>query len=180
MMFNKKGFTLIELMVVVAIIGTLAAIATPNFIRFMNESKARSDIRDLISGLQGAKMSAVKENGRAVIVFDVNAESYSAFIDNESDCGGNPWWYDNGCDDLIKTQTMSPGTNLYTNFNGNTFGFTSRGIPEGLTLLAGQAIDNQFTSVFIQSSTDRYFRVRISAAGAMVLEESSDGTTNWN
>ena len=62
----SKGFTLIELMIVVAIIGILAAIAIPNFIKYQLRSKF-SEAATNVEGLRKAE-EALRQGERKVVI----------------------------------------------------------------------------------------------------------------
>jgi type IV pilus assembly protein PilA len=64
---SNKGFTLIELMIVVAIIGILAAIAIPNFLRFQLKAKS-SEGKVNIAAIRTAEESFQAEFGAYVSV----------------------------------------------------------------------------------------------------------------
>lgn len=63
MSINNKGFTLIELMIVVAIIGVLAAIAYPSYERYIVKSKRAdmmTELQNVASNLQSEKLAQGK------------------------------------------------------------------------------------------------------------------------
>jgi prepilin-type N-terminal cleavage/methylation domain-containing protein len=76
---RKAGFTLVEIMIVVAIIGLLAAIAIPNFIRARATSQANACINNLRQ-IDAAINEWALENGKTTGVGVANTAVVSAYI----------------------------------------------------------------------------------------------------
>ena len=71
---NRGGFTLVEIMIVVAIIALLAAIAVPNFLRARKRSQATrclEDLRMIDSAIDQYAIENNKSGGQTVIWTDI-------------------------------------------------------------------------------------------------------------
>ena len=103
--YHESGFTLIEVMIAVAIIGIASALAIPNYV----EWKARHDLREAVSefssNLSLARVVAMNRNRQATVTIKV----LGGLINVSGNAGGTP---------IFSTQ----------NLNGNV-----TGLPGGTT-----------------------------------------------
>jgi prepilin-type N-terminal cleavage/methylation domain-containing protein len=78
---GRAGFTLIEILIVVAILGIMSGLAVPSMVKFVNNQRLQAAARSVWSDIQTAKMTAIKEN-RSVTVTRASSDQYGyTFID---------------------------------------------------------------------------------------------------
>lgn len=78
--FGNKGFTLIESLIVIALIAIMVAIASPSFVRQARNTNLREAARDFSSDVAYWRQRAVSENVHYRIVIDSGANSYKIQI----------------------------------------------------------------------------------------------------
>lgn len=130
-LFNA-GFTLHELMVVIGIAAVLTAIAVPNFIGWQQACRLNAAAGDILSLLKNARLRAVKENARVVILFDPGGDGrldgdYLAFVDDMRD-RGREWTHEPATEALVDKGRIPAGVSIdRTQFARHRLRFNSRG-----------------------------------------------------
>lgn len=91
---NKKGFSLVELMVVVAIIGILAVIGIPQYQKFMAKARQAEAKTNLNAIFQAEASFFTEYNGYSTNLAAIGADAsgsglrYNAGFDNTTNSGG--------------------------------------------------------------------------------------------
>jgi len=82
---KNRGFTLVELMVSISIIGLIAVLSVPGFSRFLQSWKLMGDADRFASTLRMARAAAVTKNISVVFTFDTDDNTFFYFEDNDRD-----------------------------------------------------------------------------------------------
>jgi len=159
---RESGFTLMEMMVVVAIIGIMVAVAIPGFSVWLPNYKLKGAIQDLYSNMQNAKMEAIKANGDYTIVFTEASDTYTM-----TSPGGN-----------VQTITLAD------------YGYgVSYGDPEGVDAVSYSGDSVTFTSrgmtnnvggwVKLKNDKGRYYQVGTLITGVIRLQRWNDSESKF-
>jgi prepilin-type N-terminal cleavage/methylation domain-containing protein len=181
---DETGFTIIEVIVVIVIIGILAGFAIPSFSTWIPNYRFRSAGQNLYSNFQLAKITAVKRNRNCTVSFSVpdsnkyiniNGTNYDYVVYVENFPANLE--YDAG-EDIVVRRSWAEYDNYVlfdtTQGGGDGLSFVSNdnGFPSISFRPNGMPIDNEGNvssgTVFIKNSrNNNTMSINVSAAGSV-------------
>ena len=98
---NSYGFTVIEILIILVIVGTLSAISAPTFIGFLNRSKVNNAVAQVQGALQESQRQAIRKSKKCTLFLDTTTNQVT------------------GSCLVTGTRTLPQGVAMATNVVGN-------------------------------------------------------------
>jgi Tfp pilus assembly protein FimT len=132
-LIGNSGISMLEMMIVVVMIGLLAAISLPNFGGAIKKMKFDNEGRDIVSALRYARSAAVTLQKPIGVFFDVAGKKTQTFLDRVS-VGSNT--YEIG-DSLLRSDSLEVSVSYFgATFAGQTVVFQ----PDGTASAGGYVV----------------------------------------
>ncbi len=134
----NNGFTLVELMITVALVGVIAALAVPSFATMIANNRLATASNDVVGVLNYARSEAIK-TGRSVIVNPTDGADWANGVSVWIDRNGNGSMQDS---EELRRTSGAPGS-VTVNSSSN-FAFTGGGLlPNGSAAVTIQVCDDR-------------------------------------
>ncbi len=138
---RRAGFTLLDLMMAMAVIAIVAAIATPRYANALTRYRAEAAARRVVADLALARQTAKSTSSSRTVEFDDSDDSYTIPNVRELDTAGT----------MYRVQLQDPPYQAqiaFVDFGGDAkLTFDGFGIPDSGGFIIIQAGDYQYTVV---------------------------------
>ena len=156
---TMSGFTLIELMIVIAIVGIVSATSVYSYLGGNPDRRVRGASRDLYAAFKQASSQAVNLSQNVSITFNTGAESFTI-----TNAAGN----------VLEIDTFPAWIDLYDlSGRSNIFVYNSRGMINGVSgsmLIRYRPNNNAATNMGVRVT---------SAGGISLIDQTTDPGFTW-
>lgn len=163
---RARGFTLVELMVTLAVAAILIGIATPSFTSLMNSNRLSSAANEMVAVIQTARMEAIRRNTTVSVCAgcDGNAGSLVAYVDaDDNDFAAAA--------EIVRVATIDPAVELDA---GADFDFRADGfgrLDDGSNSLA----DTTYSFCIPTTRPAENIRMVVIDSGSRISTKPDDG-----